>query len=402
VNRLLAATFVLLLTVTGCSKGGAPQPTDAPKGPVGQPFELLAGGGTSPLADRALDLQLSGQVLDLEVAPDGTAYLLTAEHGTTRLDRIRPDGKHATLDLVDGQDVGSQVAVGPDGSAYVNLYWADKKRDAIYRIRPDGTRQLVISYNAAATTPGNRSIGTFGGLTVDPQGRLVFAVEVSIRGMAGVLIRRLEANGSVHTIAGRTTRFPTVDADLAATPAAVHPPANGKALDWATTGAMHVRQLATRPDGTIVLATSDPLSGGSNRTILAVTPQGSMSELAEVGADGLATAPSPFTREGDAQKVGNLFGALSVTGSLLAVSTANGTGNPPAGGNYDWVGDYTERQRAVLETARGYEIRLIRPDGSVMTAAYGNWFALHGDQLYVVTGPLGGGELLLGRVKIPT
>jgi hypothetical protein len=374
---------------------------DAPKPPAGQAFEILAGGGKSTSAERALDLELSGTVRDLEVAPDGTAYLLMSDGATARLERIRPDGTHATISLLNGRHIGTQLAVGPDGSVYVNLYWGEEKKDAVYRIRPDGTRQPVITYNAGAVAPGKRSIGVFSALTVDPQGRLVFAVDVSTRGTAGVLIRRLEADGTVRTIAGRATRFTDLGAAQEATPTAVHPPASGKALDWGTTAAMHVPELAARPDGTIVLATTDLTSGASARTILAVTPDGSLRELAEGTPDGLPVAPAPFTREGDVRKVGNLITGLSASGDLLAVATMNGSGKPPAGGNYDWAGEHTAGQRAVLENLRGFEIRLVKPDGSVSTAAFGDRFALHGDQLYVVVRNLAGGSLLLGRIKIP-
>ena len=137
-NRLLAVTIVLL-ALTGCSKN---EPAEAPEPPAGQAFEILAGGGTTARADRALDTKLSGVVKDLEIAPDGTAYLLIAEGGTTRLDRIRPDGSHTTINLLDARDVGSQIAIGPDGSVYVNLYWGDKKR--------------TPSTGSGRTAPGNR------------------------------------------------------------------------------------------------------------------------------------------------------------------------------------------------------------------------------------------------------
>jgi hypothetical protein len=374
---------------------------DQPKPPAGQAFEILAGGGKSASADRALDLDLSGTVEDLEVAPDGTAYLLISEDGTARLERIGADGAHTTTHLLAARDVGSQLAIGPDGSVYVNLYWGDEKKDAIYRIRPDGTRQPVIGYPAAAVAPGNRSIGVFSALTVDAQGRLVVAVEVSTNGTSGVVIRRVEANGTVRTIAGRPARFTNLGAAEQATQSALHPPASGKATDWVTTAAMHVRELTTQSDGTIILATSDNLSAGDTSTILAVSADGSMHEIADGNPAAPAVAPTPFTREGDIRQLGRLLPGLSAADGLLAVATYGKPGTPPQGGRYDWTGDYTDGQRAVLETARGLGIRLIRPDASVTTAAFGTRFALHGGWLYVLTGDLAGQHLLLGRVKIP-
>jgi len=403
VNRLLAATILLSLAITGCSKDGAGQPVAEGTVPAGQPFEVLAGGGQNPLAQRALDTDLSGTVEDLEVAPDGTAYLLITRGGKARLEQIRPDGTHATINLQDAQDVGRQIAVGPDGSVYVNLHWGDKKDDAIYRIRPDDSRQQVISYNAGAVSPRGRSIGVFSAFTVDTQGRLVFAVEMSAKGHSGVLLRRLEADGAVRTIAGKLTAFDGLAAAEAATPAALHPPASGKALDWATTMAMHVSELTTQSDGTVVMATTDVTSAGDTRTILAVTPAGTMREIAEGASDTApAASPVPFTREGGVQILGRLRAGISAADGLLGVTTFNKPGTPPAGGRYDWAGQYTDGQRAVLKDGRGFAIRLIRPDGSVTTAAFGARFALHGGYLYVVAKDFGTERLLLGRVKIPS
>ncbi|WP_157979716.1 NHL repeat-containing protein [Kribbella monticola] len=400
-NRLLTATLLLSMTVTGCSTGGETQPPPRPKTTVGQPFEVLAGGGRDALAQRALDTDLTGMVDDLEVAPDGTAYLLVSADGKARIERIRPDGTHATIALQDAADTGRQLAVGPDGSVYVDLFRGDEKKDAIWRIRPDDSRQPVIGYNAGAALRGNRSIGVFGGLTVDPQGRLVFAVEVSTKGGAGVLIRRLEADGSVRTIAGRPTKFRDLDAARDATRAAIHPPASGKALDWGTTAAMHLRELGAQPDGTIVAATSDIASVGTTRTILTVTPTGSMREITGSALDGLAVAPAPFTPEGGVQQLGRLQAGVSAADGLLTVTTVTESGAPPSGGRYDWAGEHTEGQRAVLDAARGLAVRVIQPDGSVMTGAFGARSALHGGYLYVVVRDLTAGHMLLGRVKIP-
>ena len=259
----------------------------------------------------------------------------------------------------------------------------------------------MIGYQAGTVAPGNRSIGVFSALTVDPQGRLVFAAEVSTGGTSGVVIRRVETNGTARTIAGKPATFTDLGAAEQATPQALHPPANGKAVDWETTAAMHVRELTTQADGTIILATSDSSSAGGISTILAVSPDGSMHEIAEGSPDGPAVAPTPFTREGDTRQLGRLVGGLSAAGGLLAVATYNKPETPPEGGRYNWSGAYTDGQRAVLKAARGLEIRLIRPDGSVTTAAFGTRFALHGGYLYVVTGELSTEHLLLGRVKIP-
>lgn len=164
---------------------------------------------------------------------------------------------------------------------------------------------------------------------------------------------------------------------------------------------MRIRELAAQSDGAIVLQTSDTTSGGNTRTLLAVTPAGTMHQIAEGASRGPATTAAPFAPEGSAQTLGQLKSGISAADGVLAVTTANTPAGQPEGGSYDWVGQYIDGQRAVLEDATGLAIRLIRPDGTVTTGAFGDRFALHDGHLYVVARNFQTDRLLLGRVKIP-
>ena len=153
-NRFLAACWILCTITTGCSTDDAAN--GQTPAPAGQPFEVLAGGGRDVEAGRALDAALIGRAEDLEVAPDGTAYLLIYSDGAAHLERIRPDGTRTRIKLMETERTGNQVTLGPDGSVYVNLY-VNGDHDAIHRIRSDGSRQVVIGYQAAASTPDGGS-----------------------------------------------------------------------------------------------------------------------------------------------------------------------------------------------------------------------------------------------------
>ncbi|MEU4390480.1 hypothetical protein [Kribbella sp. NPDC023855] len=406
-HRPLAAA-ALILVITGCT-ATTPSPAGRTQAPTARaeaapPFEIVAGGGTDAFAGKAIDRKLTGAVRDLELAPDGTVNLLISSDGPDQLQRITPDGTLTKIDLDYAQNIGRQIAVGPDGSTYVNLNVGRASRDAVYRINPDGSRRPVIGYDAAVAgiddSPG-RATGKFTALTIDAEGRLVFAADVTKSGKAGTVMRRVEADGSVRTIAGKPAEFTTLDAAKAASAAALHPSASGAPLDWATTAAVHVDELATQPDGTIALEVIGSDSDMVAESILTLTPRGELSELAASqlrGMGGEPVSPAPFTREGTVEEIGVLYNGMSAADGLLAVST---TKRPPEDTSRYYNGRYTPGQQAILRKARGKAIRLIRPDGSFSTAALGADFALHGGYLYVVCRDFLANELVLGRVKIP-
>ncbi|WP_433014202.1 hypothetical protein [Kribbella sp. CA-294648] len=110
---------------------------------------------------------------------------------------------------------------------------------------------------------------------------------------------------------------------------------------------------------------------------------------------------APFAPEGSTATLGILRAGIAAADGLLAVTTANTPVGPPEDGRFDWAGQHTDGQRAVLDEARGLTIRLIRPGGTVTTAAFGDRFTLHGGYLYVVVRSSAADRLLLDRVKLP-
>ncbi|MFI5710807.1 hypothetical protein [Kribbella sp. NPDC051620] len=437
--RLLTTTVALTLVITGCSVTSTDSPSSDHPTPAGLPsstqpstahssiaqptkgttpsvaplFEIVAGGGTEADAKQALDAKILGAAWDVEFAPDGTANLLINADDHKRLERIRPDGTRTVVPLDQAWRMGTEIAVGPDGSTYVDL-WIGTKKNTIYRIKPDGSREPVIDYDTALSgfdglgnRPTSETTGEptrkFTAFTVDTDGRLVFAADVSGAGKAGAVVRRIEADGTVRTIAGRPADFTTAAAAKAATPAAIRPPADTRALDWTTTAAMHIDELETQPDGTFTLGIEGVGSSGVDFSVLAITASGTVNGLAASQLTGSASfgapvAETPFTREGHIQAIGVISYGMSAADGLLAVGT---TQEPPQDTSQYYNGKYTPGQRAILDKARGKAIRLIRPDGSFSTAALGADFALHGGYLYVVCRDFLANELVLGRVKIP-
>ncbi|MEV6411760.1 hypothetical protein [Kribbella sp. NPDC051718] len=447
-HRLLAATAALSLLVSGCSATRTDSASADHPDPAGQPssaqpstaqpsepqpsseqppestnpqvaprFEIVAGGGTDANATQALGAKIGGAVWDIEFARDGTANLLINSLDHKRLERIRPDGTRTVVPLDQAWRMGTEIAVGPDGSAYIDLRIGTKK-NTVYRIKPAGSLEPVIDYDTAISglddsaslqaAPSNgeqsgQAPSDFTAFTVDPAGRLVFAVNVNGKAQAGAVVRRVEADGTVRTIAGKPAKFTTVDAAKAATPAAIWPPAGTRALDWTTTATMRITQLESQPDGTITLGTDGVISGAVDFSVLAITSSGTVNRLAASQLTGSASfgaqvAEAPFTREGHIQAIGVLSNGMSAAAGLLAVGT---TQPPPQDTSRYYNGKYTPGQRAILGKARGRAIRLIRPDGSFSTAALGENFVLHGGYLYVVERNSLADELVLGRVKIP-
>ena len=219
--------------------------------------------------------------------------------------------------------------------------------------------------------------------------------------MAGMLVRRVEADGTARTIAGRLTTYDSNAEAVRATPAAHHPPASGKAMDWRTTWLMAITELAAPPDGPIVLQTTDSSAGGRTRAILTVTPAGTMHQITEGTPARPPVTAAPFAPEGSAQTLGHLRAGISAADGLLAVTTSEKTDGPQQDTRYDWVGQYSEDQRAMLKESTGLAIRLLRPDGTVTTGAFGHRFALRDEHLYDVRRNHSSDRLPLGRIKLP-
>jgi hypothetical protein len=68
----------------------------------------VAGGGTDPTAQKALDAKIEGAAWDLEFAPDGTAILLINDR-ELRLQRVRPDGTLTKVESATGRSAAGSL-----------------------------------------------------------------------------------------------------------------------------------------------------------------------------------------------------------------------------------------------------------------------------------------------------
>ncbi|MFG1909582.1 hypothetical protein [Kribbella sp. NPDC048928] len=141
--------------------------------PLGQAFEVVAGGGSDPAATRALDTKLTGLIGDLEVAADGVVRLLVTETSGRSIVAISPAGQVQRIKLKTAQRGANQLAVADDGSLYVS-FTGD---GGVFHVSATGELVRVVGNGIRGFTPdGGLATGRAGatlGITVDHQGRLV-------------------------------------------------------------------------------------------------------------------------------------------------------------------------------------------------------------------------------------
>ena len=394
---LLVAASLLLSACTDDSK----KQTD------GLPVEILAGGGTDPLAARGLDAKITGIVKDLEVGRDGVVRLLSWIDGKTSILLIHPDGTLQRINLGAAGQLGDELAVADDGTMYVgydfpggfgiaNVTAAGKVTRVVGGLKGGETKDGL-----AATGPAD----AMDGLTVDRQGRLVYSELRGPSNQVQKLIRRVEVDGTVKTIAGKIMTFKGSDDYEAAQKKSGAPPEGTRALDWPLPGDYQTRTLSTGDDGTIYAE--------SLNSVLAFAPDGTVSAPVQRRPyDAAKIGDRPFAREGDAVDAdpdfaGTEYHNVSAGGGYLAMLTESGrSGRPPA---FRWTGDLTPAQRQLADAEPSIStsgdprqvVRLVLPDRSVTTAA---WWAegvtVHDGWLYLVTGDKTD-NLLIARVKLP-
>ena len=213
-------------------------------------IDTIAGGGTSVPGNGgpALEAELF-EPEETAIAPDGSLYIADTMHNAIR--RVGPDG---VIESVAGTgepgfsgdggqaaeariDSPGSMAFGPDGS----LYFADNNNWRIRRIRPDGVIETVVGNGElipfgeelAENTPATETFLGPTHIAFDPDGNLVFSVAFQR------LVRRLNPDGRVVTLAGNDTRSHFSEGDRG--------PAIEAGLDLP-------RDVAVGPDGTIVFA----------------------------------------------------------------------------------------------------------------------------------------------------
>jgi hypothetical protein len=404
-RRTVTMGLVSALLLSGCTGGST-------KAPTGQTVEIVAGGGSSPVATRALDLKLTGWVADLEVGRDGVVRLLTTANKGATVRLFRPDGAVQQVDLGPGLEDSSELAVADDGTLYVSHSVGSvgivSKVSATGKVTP-----VVGNGRSGFTADGGAALGPasrIDGITVDRQGRLVYGElrHYSAQRQNLGLIRRVEPNGRITTIAGRSQPFPTSEEYGEAMVGSVAPPAGTKALAWALPGASQLKSLATGDDGTIYAQ--------SERGVLALPPDGTVAPAARRrDAESAPVGDRPFAHEGDAADADPMFlqgSGIAADDRYVAlpveVPRPDNLRDVPAG--FRWSGSYTPGQQALVDAAvtnaagRSLQevVRLVLADGSLTTAAWAVQFsALRDGWLYVLTGAEDG-QLLIGRVKLPS
>jgi len=147
----------------------------------------------------------------LGIAVDKNDNVIVADFRNARIRRITPDGSVSTIagsgtGFVDGVGIyarfnsPSGVAVNSDG----NILVADYGNNRIRMLTPEGKATTVAGSGIYGTTNGARTIARFArpsGVTVDQQGNLY------VLDSGTSLVRRIDPQGVVTTIAGGTVGF---------------------------------------------------------------------------------------------------------------------------------------------------------------------------------------------------
>ena len=402
--RTVIMGLVSALLLSGCTD-------DSTKAPDGQAVEIVAGGGSDPAATRALDAKLTGFAEDLEVGRDGVVRLLTTVDKRVTVWLFQPDGGLQRIDLGPGAQAASELAVADDGTMYIShsvgAVGVVSKVSAAGKVSPvvGSGRSGFTSDGGAALRPASR----IDGITIDRQGRLVYGELrfYSAQNQELGLIRRVEADGRIRTIAGRSEPFPSSAEYGEGMLGSVAPPAGTKAVGWALPGVSQLESLATGDDGTIFAQ--------SERGVLAFPPDGTVAAVARRrDPESAPVGDRPFAREGDAADADPLFlpgSGITADDRYVAmpvrVARPENLRDVPAG--FRWSGSYTPGQQALVDAAgqnavgRSLQevVRLVLPDGSLTTAAWSvQCTALRDGWLYLLTGTKDG-QLLIGRVKLP-
>jgi hypothetical protein len=337
--------------------------------------------------------------------------LLTTADKRATVWLFRPGGDVRRIELGAAVQSVDQLAVADDGTMYVSHAVGPVRM--ISRITASGKVSRVVGNGQVGFTPdGGAATGPdagVGGITVDREGRLVYGEirydAASNQNMG--LVRLVEADGRIRTIAGRSEPFRSSREYGDGMLGSVSPPAGAKALGWPLPGSSQLGSLATGKDDTI-FAQSE---GG----VLAFAPDGTVHSVARRRDPSAApVADHPFSHEGDAADAEPRFtdgsGVAEDNGYVaMPVTTArpDTLRSVPAG--FRRTGDYTPGQQAIVDSAgqgavgmrRQEIVRVVLPDGSLTTAGWAvQGSALRDGWLYLLTTSKDD-QLLIGRVKLP-
>jgi hypothetical protein len=380
------------------------------KQPEGQQVQIIAGGGTNPNATKALDLDLTGEINDLEVGRDGTVRLLVTEKDRVAIWVIGPDGAARRILVAPTVTSARELAVAPDGTLYISQ--TRSGIGTVSRIEANGAAVPMVGNGQAGTTAdGASALGPTNiitGITVDTHGSLVYGevrhYEAEKQYIA--LLRRVVA-GHVETLAGKSGLFPSPEKFSQAMVASVAPPEGTKSLDWPLAGDLQLSSLATGENGDIYAQSE----GG----VLAFSADGTVRSIARRRDP--STAPlgeRPFAHDGDAADAFPQFiddAGITVDRGYVAmpVSSQPAESKTHINAAFRWKGQYTPGQTAIIDSsfttsdgqATQQAVRLVQPDSSLTTAGRPvDTAAVGAGGLYLLVTSRDG-RSLIGRVPLP-
>ncbi|WP_116947288.1 hypothetical protein [Jiangella endophytica] len=209
-SRAVIGVIIALTTLTACSSDDD-----------GVEVELLAGGGDQPDGTGA-DASVPGPIYRLTSDGNGTLWGVTGSHVLVQVDS---EGAVRSTQLQLDSGAVQEIAAAPDGTVYVLPDRAGQEGgDAVVLELADGELQPAVGVPAGeADQPGpvtpdgepatEAELGYVGDIAVDSEGRLLLTEQVDPAGAdAGFLLRRVEGDGTLSTVAGRAN--PDYDREL--------------------------------------------------------------------------------------------------------------------------------------------------------------------------------------------
>ncbi len=204
------------LSIVGVAAGCSPD-DDSESTSESVDVDLLAGGGdTEPDAEGVAgpDAQLDGTVTNMTTGADSSLWAVV---NNDTIINIADGDVHAwTPALPNDTSAISDIATGPDDDTYLLL---DGALSTVYEWEPDGDVHAVFGAQATpdqlsapgpvsadGTTATDATLGEIVDLTVDADGRIVFAESLLPDGsgpIAASLVRTIDDNGNLATLAGQ-------------------------------------------------------------------------------------------------------------------------------------------------------------------------------------------------------
>lgn len=365
-SRAVIGVIIALTALAACSSdddGGAE-------------VRLLAGGGDD-IDGTGADAALPFAITRLSSDGEGTLWGVT---GTGVMVRIDSGGVVRSTQLQLDSGMVQEIAAAPDGTVYVLLDQAGQQSgEAVVLEFADGELQPAVGLPAGEldgpgpVTPDGEpaaeaELGHVGDIAVDSEGRLLFTEQADPAGAdAGYLLRRVEADGTLVTVAGRPN--PGYDGNLTDDESAeAFFPDGTPAADLTVFGES---AIAAGPGEQVVVQTTQSvyaLDDGSATTVLGAAGGGEIPPVTDGPFGASAAATSIDYQPGFPQ----LSLAVNADGGILASTGALSGYDADA---FRWrVEDGSDRAQAVADAAAGdqqtsHPTLYVAPGGDATVAA---------------------------------